>query len=296
MVTPRRRNTLSSSLVVAVAVLTTTFLLVAEELPCAAAVAADGDAAAHAVDREAWARLQELGEVSDASDSLERTFLSPAARRAMDKIAEWMRDAGMETSIDEVGNVHGRVAGSDPDAKALMIGSHLDTVKDAGKYDGALGIIVGIAAVKALVTEAKATGVPIERPVHVVAFCDEEGVRFSSTFLGSRAVVGSIPEKVFAARDAEGKTFLDALRDGGFQGTREAVGTAKLAGGIGSYVEVHIEQGPVLQELGQPAAAVAGISGQTRLSVSVHGGENSVFDFDTLNETNKEPLLSSLSR
>ena len=173
------------------------FVVVTEKLPrvtardddAAAAAASDKEntiaVARHAVDEEAWTRLQELGEVTDASDgSLERTFLSPAARRAMDKLEEWMRDAGMETFVDEVGNVHGRVHGADPNAKVLVIGSHLDTVKDAGKYDGALGVIVGIAAVKATVLEAKASGVPIARPMRVVAFCDEEGVRFSSTFLG----------------------------------------------------------------------------------------------------------------
>jgi len=155
----------------------------------------------HAVDREAWERLQELGGVNDSDGSLGRTFLSSAAYRAMDKIAAWMRDAGMDTWIDEVGNVHGRIEGSDPTTKVLLIGSHLDTVRDTGKYDGALGLVVGIAAVKALALEAAATGVPLVRPVQVVAFCDEEGVRFSSTFLGSRAIVGSIPNKVFAARD-----------------------------------------------------------------------------------------------
>jgi len=183
---------------------------------CAAAVSTgaathnghnDGDISP-AVDREAWERLQELGDVSDTDGSLERTFLSPAARRAMDMIAAWMRDAGMRTWVDAVGNVHGRIDGSDPTAKVLLVGSHLDTVRDAGKYDGALGVIVGIAAVKALVLEAAATGVPLARPVQVVAFCDEEGVRFSSTFLGSRAIIGSIPEKVRRCRLTPGRPQL----------------------------------------------------------------------------------------
>ena len=138
--------------------------------------------------------------------------------------------------------------------KALLIGSHLDTVRDVGKYDGALGIVVGIAAVKALNLEAVSTGIPLEKPVHVVAFSDEEGVRFSSTFLGSRAVVGTLSEESFTSLDADGKTFLEALNEAGFKGTRDALETARILDRINAYVEVHIEQGPVLQESHLPAA------------------------------------------
>ena len=163
-------------------------------------------------------------------------------------------------------------------------------MRDAGKYDGGLGIIVGIAAVKAMTLEANASAsfaatrdasgndargerpLLLTRPVEVVAFSDEEGVRFSSTFLGSRALVGAIPENVYAARDANGETFLGALRAAGFEGTREAVAKAKvLPVSIDHYVEVHIEQGPVLQTLRRPVAAVAGIAGQTRLTIAVFG-------------------------
>ena len=221
---------------------------------------------------ESWKRLQELGEVSDTPNGLERTFLSPASQRAMNMIAEWMREAGMYTWFDEAGNVHGRLEGtSGKEEKALLIGSHLDTVRDAGKYDGALGIVVGIAAVKALNLEATSTGIPIEKPVHVVAFSDEEGIRFSTTFLGSRAVVGTLSEKSFTSLDADGKTFLEALNEAGFKGTREALDTARIVDRISAYIEVHIEQGPVLQELHLPAAPVVSISGQTRLLVGIFG-------------------------
>lgn len=249
-----------------------------------------GPEASRALDLEAWERLQELGEITDASDgSLERTFLSPASRRAMDVALAWMRDAGMRTWTDEAGNVHGRVDGAAADAAppssppsssssarsaAVLVGSHLDTVRDAGKYDGALGVVLGIAAVKALVLEyGGAANLP--RPIHVVGFSDEEGVRFGSTFLGSRALVGAVPDDVFdRVADAEGLSFLDALRLNGFEGTRAAVERATLdPADVAAYVEVHIEQGPVLQRAREPAAAVSAIAGQTRLAVRLRGDQ-----------------------
>jgi allantoate deiminase len=249
-----------------------------------------GPEASRALDLEAWERLQELGEITDASDgSLERTFLSPASRRAMDVALAWMRDAGMRTWTDEAGNVHGRVDGaaaaaappssspsssSRPSAAAVLVGSHLDTVRDAGKYDGALGVVLGIAAVKALVLEyGGAANLP--RPIHVVGFSDEEGVRFGSTFLGSRALVGAVPDDVFdRVADADGLSFLDALRLNGFEGTRAAVERATLdPADVAAYVEVHIEQGPVLQRAREPAAAVSAIAGQTRLAVRLRGDQ-----------------------
>jgi allantoate deiminase len=144
-------------------------------------------------------------------------------------------------------------------------------VKDAGKYDGALGIIVGIAALKALVLDSFTEEAPVPCSLQLVAFSDEEGVRFSSTFLGSRALVGTLPYTVIKARDEEGHTFLEVLRHNGFKGTLDSIKTANISDALSSYVEVHIEQGPVLQQRKQFASPVVGISGQTRLLFTVHG-------------------------
>ena len=138
------------------------------------------DEAARALDNETWDHLLALGAVSDATDgSLQRTFLSFASRLAMDKVESWMREGGMDTWVDEVGNVHGRLEGATPNQKVLLVGSHIDTVKDAGKFDGTLGVLVGISSVKALTLNSIVFGQQIPGPVQVVAFSDEEGVRFS---------------------------------------------------------------------------------------------------------------------
>ncbi|MBA0591915.1 hypothetical protein Gorai_008907, partial [Gossypium raimondii] len=139
---------------------------------------------------EAVARLNDLGKVSDADGYLERTFMSPASVRAGFLIREWMEDAGLRTWVDSMGNLHGRVEGMNASAQALLIGSHLDTVVDAGMFDGSLGIISAISALKVLKSIGKLG--ELKRPVEasylisdVIAFSDEEGVRFQSTFLGS---------------------------------------------------------------------------------------------------------------
>jgi allantoate deiminase len=230
------------------------------------------DEAARALDNETWDHLLALGAVSDATDgSLQRTFLSFASRLAMDKVESWMREGGMDTWVDEVGNVHGRLEGATPNQKVLLVGSHIDTVKDAGKFDGTLGVLVGISSVKALILNIIVFGQQIPGPVQVVAFSDEEGVRFSSTFLGSRAMVGLLSESADNATDENGISMLQALRHGGFKGSRQSILTANISDTISSYVEVHIEQGPVLHTRGESVAPVAAISGQTRLTVSVHG-------------------------
>ena len=230
------------------------------------------DEAASILDNQTWDYLQDLGDVSDATDgSLQRTFLSVASRLAMNKVELWMRRGGMDTWVDEVGNVHGRLEGAIPNQKVLLIGSHIDTVKDAGKFDGTLGVLVGVSSVKAVILETVSLGQKIPSPVQVVAFSDEEGIRFSSTFLGSRAVVGLLPESAYQAADENGISLLQALRQGGFKGSRPSVRTANLSDTISSYVEVHMEQGPVIEARGESVAPVTAISGQTRLSISVHG-------------------------
>lgn len=221
---------------------------------------------------EAVARLNELGQVSDASGYLQRTFMSPASIRASYLIRRWMEDAGLITWVDQMGNVHGRTAGMNANEKALLIGSHLDTVIDAGMFDGALGIISAISALK-VVNDSGRLG-KLRRPVEVIAFSDEEGVRFQSTFLGSAAIAGILPVSTLQVHDKSGVTVQGALKEISIETTEENLLQLKYdPESVWGYIEVHIEQGPVLEAAGLPVAVVKGIAGQTRLMVKVRGSQ-----------------------
>jgi len=232
----------------------------------------------HVLEDQPVRRLNVLGTFSDAAGHLERQFLSKASMEAHSKIKEWMADAGLRVFTDAAGNIHGVLDATTPPAldehgekmirKEMFVGSHLDTVIDGGKFDGALGVVVAIAAAKAL----RRTNPVREYNIHIIGFSDEEGVRFGSTFLGSRAIVGTLPDDVYDVVDKQGATFLQALRNAGLPGTKESIKEARLPKqSFGAYVEVHIEQGKVLELGGFPVAAVAGIAGQTRLKVIING-------------------------
>ncbi|XP_057430788.1 allantoate deiminase 2 isoform X1 [Lotus japonicus] len=221
---------------------------------------------------EAVARLHELGKVSDASGYLERTFLSPASLRAIHLIQKWMEDAGLRTWVDQMGNVHGRVEGPNANAEALLLGSHMDTVVDAGKFDGSLGIISAISALKVMHDNGKLQ--KLRRPVEVIAFCDEEGVRFQSTFLGSGAIAGILPATTLEIPDKRNATVREILKESSIETTEESFLQLKYdPKSVWGYVEVHIEQGPVLEQVGFPLGVVKGIAGQTRLKVTVRGSQ-----------------------
>ncbi|KAI5055131.1 hypothetical protein GOP47_0030276 [Adiantum capillus-veneris] len=215
-------------------------------------------------------RIRELAAISDSPHHLQRTFLSKASLEAGKLIQAWMEDAGMSTWVDDIGNVHGRVAGKNPSAPALLLGSHYDTVIDAGMYDGAFGIIAAVAAVKALHVGGLLDTFP--RPIEIIAFSDEEGVRFQSTFLGSAAIAGKFSEHLLSVLDKSGTTLEAALKTSAFPGTPESITNIKYdTNSVWGYVEVHIEQGPVLERQGIPVGVVGAIAGQTRLSVNVKG-------------------------
>ncbi|KAG6392187.1 hypothetical protein SASPL_146398 [Salvia splendens] len=219
---------------------------------------------------EAVARLFELGKVSDSEDFLERTFQSAASVRAGNLIRRWMEDAGLETWVDQMGNVHGRHSGLNPREKALLIGSHSDTVIDAGVFDGALGIITALSALKVLKIRGMLGN--LKRPVEVIAFSDEEGVRFQSTFLGSAAIAGVLPVSTLQVHDKSGVTVQGALKMNSIDISEENLLQLKYdPESVYGYVEVHIEQGPVLENVGLPLGLVKGIAGQTRLKVTVKG-------------------------
>ena len=215
-------------------------------------------------------RADILGAISDDPNCLTRTFLSPAMRRANDQVANWMREAGMEVREDSVGNLIGRLSSADAGAKTFVIGSHLDTVRDAGKYDGPLGVLVAIACVQSLRERA------VRLPFHleVYAFADEEGVRFHTNYLASGAVVGSLTEKDLLRTDEGGVTLAQAIArytqraQIGFGELKQARREPKELLG---YAEVHIEQGPVLEKMNLACGVVSSITGQTRVRVEFVG-------------------------
>ena len=188
-------------------------------------------------------RITELGAISESKAHLTRLFLTSEHRAAADLILGWMRDAGMRAHIDAIGNVCGRYEGERPGLPCLMLGSHYDTVRDAGEWDGPLGLITAISCVANLNRNGRRMPFAIE----VVGFADEEGVRFASTLLGSRAVAGTFDESVLSARDQAGIALRDALKDFGLDPGHIGV-AARRRRELLAYLELHIEQGPVLEE------------------------------------------------
>ncbi len=186
--------------------------------------------------------------------------------QAADLILSWMREAGMSAHLDAIGNVCGRYEGERPGAPCLMLGSHYDTVRDAGKWDGPLGVITAISCVADLNRRGKRLPFAIE----VVGFADEEGVRFASTLLGSRAVAGTFDESVLATRDRDGVSMRDALVQFGLD--PDHIGAAARARReLLAYLELHIEQGPVLEAQNLPVGVVTAIAGATRLAARLTG-------------------------
>ena len=210
--------------------------------------------------------LDELAECSEHPVELTRRYLTPEHAQAAELIMQRMREAGMDARLDAVGNVVGRFPGRRPEARRLILGSHLDTVRNAGKYDGALGVLLPIACLKAL----DERGERLEYPVDVIAFGDEEGLRFQATLIGSRAVAGDFDPELLTAVDEDGVRLREALREFGLD--PEAVAEARYhRDDVAGYVEVHIEQGPVLEAEDRPVGVVTSIAGATRMRVEVMG-------------------------
>ena len=211
-------------------------------------------------------RIDELAAISETPKHLARIFLTREHRAAADLILGWMRSAGMAARLDAIGNVCGRYEGEQPGLPCLMLGSHYDTVRDAGRWDGPLGLITAISCVADLHRRGRRMPFAIE----VTGFADEEGVRFASTLLGSRAVAGTFDESVLGVRDAAGISMRDALVQFGLD--PDHIGAAARARSeLLAYVELHIEQGPVLEALKLPVGVVIAIAGATRLAASLTG-------------------------
>jgi hydantoinase/carbamoylase family amidase len=212
------------------------------------------------------AKLAELARFSDDPGQLTRLFLSPAHRLAANAVGDWMADAGMTVRTDTLANVIGRYEGATDHAPALVIGSHIDTVRDAGWYDGNLGVILGIAAIHNLSRQ----NIRLPFALEVIAFGDEENLRFPTTLLGSRAMAGKVALHELDKTDSAGLSVAQELIVFGCDPTQLAH-TAREREEIAAYIEVHIEQGPVLDNAGLALGIVTAINGATRWRVQLIG-------------------------
>ncbi len=214
--------------------------------------------------RRLMARLDAFAAFTDDAPKLTRLYLSDAHRRAAAQYIAWAREAGLDAKIDPAGNIVARYEGRQAGAPALMIGSHIDTVRDAGRYDGNLGALAALAVVEDLAQAGERLDVAIE----IVAFGDEEGVRFPKTMTGSRELAGLVEDGALDQRDAEGVVMRDALK--AFGGDPDRLSAAR-ARGLAAFVELHIEQGPVLEAEGLAVGVVSAINGATRFDAAVSG-------------------------
>jgi len=211
-------------------------------------------------------RIATLGRISDEAGRLTRTFCSPAMRRSNRLVASWMRAAGMEVREDEIGNLIGLYRGATRPSKILLLGSHLDTVRNAGKFDGPLGVILAIACVEHL----RRNQLRLPFAIEVCGFADEEGVRYQSACLGSRAVAGLLANTDLRRKDAGGVSMADAIRRFGGQPARLKLARFDADRLLG-YIEAHIEQGPVLEERKVAVGIVTAIAGQSRFQLTFTG-------------------------
>ena len=212
------------------------------------------------------ARCDALAEISEEEDGLTRVYLSPEHLRANACVAEWMQAAGMRTWQDAVGNICGRYEAAEPGAAALLLGSHLDTVRNAGRYDGMLGVLSAIETVQWLHDRRQRLPLAVE----IVGFADEEGTRFGITLLGSRGLTGSWPESWITHPDGNGITVAAAMQDAGLDAAQVSL-AARQVSEIAAYLELHIEQGPCLEEADLALGVVTAINGARRLNCHFSG-------------------------
>ena len=214
-------------------------------------------------------RCDELAAISRTGSGVTRLYLTGEHRAAMALVAQWMREAGMEVHTDQAANVIGRYPPATGESGYLLIGSHIDSVIDAGKYDGPLGVITAIDCVAIINRDKRRLPFGIE----VLAFGDEEGTRFGTTLIGSRAVAGSLTPQDLAITDKDGVSVENALRVFGLDPTALSLAARKREDVL-AYVEVHIEQGPVLEQADLPVGIVTSISAQIRKIVTLTGEAN----------------------
>ncbi|MCK0753488.1 M20 family metallo-hydrolase [Chromohalobacter japonicus] len=216
--------------------------------------------------QQLMARLDEAAQYSLPGEGVTRLFCSEEHRQVLALIGDWMRQAGLTPELDASGNLVGRNARAQAGEKTLILGSHQDTVVEGGKYDGMLGVALPLQALQALKDDA----VELPYGVEVVAFGDEEGTRFQSTLIGSRALAGTFQMESLDAKDAGGVVLGEALRNfGGDPGAISAL--ARAPEQVLGFCEVHIEQGPVLEQRGRAVGVVTALTGIERHRVTLVG-------------------------
>lgn len=213
-------------------------------------------------------RIDELAAISENDGFITRTYGTPAFLSARNKIAQWMKETGLSSRVDNIGNIRGKLLSNNPAAKTFVIASHIDTVINAGKFDGPLGVLAGLDLLKNLIQ------LKTKLPFHIelIGFSDEEGCRFHSTYLGSKAVAGCFDDHLLQLKDESGQELAAVIEANGghiAELTSDAIPKDEWLG----YYEIHIEQGPVLYEKNIPVAVVTGIAGQYRAGI-IFNGEN----------------------
>jgi allantoate deiminase len=210
-------------------------------------------------------RLSEIG--GDGQAMVSRLAFTPAEREAHATVARWMAEAGLTVETDAVGNTYGTRAGRRADLPPIGIGSHLDSVFQGGRFDGTVGVVAGLEVVRLL----EAAGVQTEHPIKVIAFVGEEGARFGEACLGSKAVVGLLqPADLQRLRDAQGVTLAAAMQELGLD-PRQLPSARWAPHALAAFLELHIEQGRLLEEGGAAIGLVEAVAGNTRLRITVHG-------------------------
>ena len=220
----------------------------------------------HAAATQAILRCREIAALSEIPGQTYRPFLCDSARQVQDLVRGWMQRAGMSVTLDAAGNLRGLYPGTNGDGKRLLIGSHLDTVPDAGAFDGVLGVVLAVAVVEQL------RGQRLPFAIEVIGFSEEEGVRFGRPFLGSMALAGSLDRTALRLEDPAGITVEEALRAFGLE--PDHLSHAQASDGAIGFFEVHIEQGPNLEAAGRSLGVVDRILGQTRLLLRFTGRAN----------------------
>jgi allantoate deiminase len=220
------------------------------------------------VERTVMERCDLLASLSEEPDCITRRFATPPMHQVHDTIGSWLRNIGMMVEIDAIGNLIGRYEGYLPGARTLLLGSHLDTVHNAGKYDGPLGVIVAVACLERL----HARGEKLPFSIELIGFADEEGLRYPSVYIGSKAITGTFDPRDLNLLDKDCISLAQALATFGGNPDPLALRTPRWSrSDLLGYCEVHIEQGPVLEARNLPLAAVSSIAGQQRILLQLVG-------------------------
>jgi allantoate deiminase len=208
----------------------------------------------------------QLAAISSNPENISRFYLTPEHKRCNTLVAQWMQEAGMETWVDAAGNLCGRYEAQDACAKTLILASHLDSIPNAGAYDGILGVLIAIAVVEQLYQN----NIALPYAIDIIGFGDEEGTRFGSTLLGSRAVAGTWNPDWWKLKDRNGISLQQAFIDFGLE-PENIQSAARNPDDLLAYLEVHIEQGPVLEDENLALGIVTAIAGARRFAIEIQG-------------------------